>query len=190
MVWGSWTELVVGLGSLLVAAVLGSLAWREAKQATLWAKRATGLSEAALQIGFTASMYCVTYHDGDGPGQRFDAWLVLGAEHGASVVFVHGVKTAGAFLWDRPDSSVIPIGEMLGRWDVEPNPDVILPRRLHPGESIFFANPWQSFTPEPVRGSSARVTVAYSATGEPPIREVDVQVSLPIDAAPRGSASG
>ena len=78
MVPGSWAVDVVGSGTALMAAVLGWLALKQAKEATKWAEEsaklqrwATALDEAALPVRFNAMMAHEVYHDGDKPGQPF-----------------------------------------------------------------------------------------------------------------------
>jgi len=178
MVGGSWTELVVGVGSIAVALVLGLLAWNEAKQASKWAKRANQLAEATLPIAFTATVDFIIYHDGDEPGQPFDAYLELQGGEGTSSVFVHRVETAGAYVSSATTDSIA-FGEMLGKWEVEPSPDEELPRRLHAGERIVFTNPWPSLSPTPVKGSWAKIKVYYSVTEDSPVRGVEVDVAIP-----------
>lgn len=174
---GSWTELVVGVGSIVVAAVLGGLALGQAKQATKWAeksadlqRRANELAEAALPVRFIVKMGPVVYHEGDEPGHPFDAWLHLKSEEGSASVLIHQVETKGAYFgpFHFPD--------LIGNRQIEPLNE--LPERLHVGGRMTFRNPWSSYSPELTQDSWARVRISFSATSESPIRKVEVDVCL------------
>lgn len=156
---GTWTEFLVGLGTIGVTGFLGYMAVKEARLATHFAQRAAHLqdeanqiAEASIHVGFSAELSAEMYHDGDEPGQRFDAWLSISPEAGSASAMVHRVETAGAFLGSF-NATTIPMREMFGTWEVEPTPDFELPRRLHPGEELVFSNPWKSFQPRLRRGA-------------------------------------
>ena len=179
---GSWTELVVGVGSVVVAAVLGWLALNQAKQATKWAeksadlqRRANELSEAALPVRFVVKMGHVVHHEGDEPGQPFVAWLELESEDGSASVLIHQVETNGAYFGPF-GSGPFHGGDLIRKRQIEPLNE--LPERLHVGGRMTFHNPWSSYSPELTPGSWARVRISFSATSESPIRKVEVDVCL------------
>ena len=173
---------MVGLATVLVAAVLGSIALAEARKATHWAKtaaqlqeRANELSEAGVAVAFRAGLHFEVFHDGSGDGQPFDSWLELKYASDLSAVFVHGVETLGAYGGSTSEGNWL---ELLGHTPVEPRTDS-LPRQLHPGESIDFANPWNSFGPTTPAHSWARVRVFFSVTATSSYRSIVLDVLLP-----------
>ena len=190
LVPGSWTELGVGVGSVLIAAVLGGLAVKQAKEATRWAKKSTEwaeeavklqrwanvLAEAELPVRFDARMGHEVYHDGDEPSHPFDAWIEIEGGEGSASVFIRKVETAGAFF-GSVNSKAFRFGELFGKQQAQPLTDE-LPKRLLAGEEICFRNPWSSYSPTLASNAWARVRVHFSVTEDSPTRDVEVDVCL------------
>ncbi len=166
---GSWTELAVGVGTVSVAVTLGLMALAESRKATRWARRvaelqvqANELTELGLLIAFSVSLDVVIHEETEETGTVFDSWLVLTCAPGSSAPFVHGMETIGA-LFGSVAGGNINLGDLFNREAIEPNPDEELPKQLHAGDSIAFANPWRSFSAQTSVGNWARVKVSFSA---------------------------
>lgn len=187
---GTWTELGVGVGSTLIATVLGWLALTQAQEATKWAKKATEwaeesvklqrwanvLAEAELPVRFEARMDQEVYHDGYGRGQPFDAWINIAGAEGSASVFIRQVETAGAFFGSvNPDA--FRFGELFGGQQVEPVTDE-LPKLLVAGQGVDFQNPWSSYSPTLAAAAWAKVRVYFSVTEDSPLRDIVVDVCL------------
>ena len=175
----------MGILNLVVVSGFGYLAWKEAKEAARWAKHATELqarahavAEAVLPVRLRARIEHDVYDEGD-ESHQFDAWMVVEAQEGCAAVFIHGVETAGAYLPSLGRESV-DLSLFFARLDIEPADRTEWPRRLRPGESIYFHNPWSSYSPTLAAGAWARIAVSFSVTGEPPVSDVEISVVLPM----------
>ena len=166
-----------------MAAVLGWLAWKNGKmsthwaeQSTHWSKMAAELQDAALPVHFIARMQ----HTGDPPW--FNAWLEIEVE-GSTPVFIHKVETLkGAFFGSGQLDEPIDWDDLSTEQPIKPAFDDELPKRLLPGETRAFHNPWSSYSPVLTPKASARVRVSFSVTSESPRRGVEIDVDLGIAA--------
>ena len=187
----------MGAGSVLVALALGLIAVRQAKKAheqaqesARWARvaaeaqqHANELAEATLPVEFTAALEVEIYHAYPGnpaQGQAYDSWLVVGLPSGVASLWLHRLETGHAFFGMR-DTTVI--GDLFGGKEVDSVESDILPRLLHPGESVTFHNPWSFFSPVRETGGYATLRVFFSATKHSEVKEVEVKVNIPPPAA-------
>ena len=138
----------MGVGSIVVAAILGWLASSQAKQATKWAesqkssdlqRRANELAEAALPVRFVVKIGYVVYYEGNEPVHPFDAWIELESEEGSASVPIHQVDTNGAYFGPSA-SGPFHVQDLIGKWQIEPLNE--LPERLDVGGRMTFRNPW------------------------------------------------
>lgn len=181
MVVGSWTEFIVGGGNLL-ALVLGFLAWHQARRATHWAEQATHwakvsaeLQDAALPVRFNARMHHQEHHTGDEPGPQLRAWLEITVK-GSTPVILHEVETLPGAQFGS--GGQIDLDDLGREQPVNAAFDHKLPRRLLPGQTMVFNNPWSSYSPRPGPNASARLQLFFSVTSESPKRgtQIDVQI--------------
>lgn len=190
---GSWADLVAGLGSALIALVLGLVALRQgakahayAAEAARWARvaaeaqqTANELAETGLVVEFTAELTVDIQHAAGSESQRgraYESALEVGLHKGSAPVWVHRMETAIAFFGLKGTTLY---GDLFGGTDLHPIADSSLPRLLHPGEFIRCENPWSFFSPMRDTRGYAAVTVFYSATEFSSLRQAEVTVQIP-----------
>lgn len=182
---GSWGwDQMLGFGQLAVAAVLGGLAVRHAKEATRWAERsadlqewANRLTEAIMPVRFLARLDHVVHDEDPRFGLIWDSWLEIEGGGGSASVFIHRVKTSGASFGNVSDSG-IDFGELMGGDQV----DLVegdLPKRLSAGETMIFHNPWNRYTPTPSTNAWAKIRVYYSVATESQRHSLELEVEIP-----------
>ena len=170
---------------MLSELALAVMAWRKAKQvkraeqSAMKVEVTAGPQGASQVVRLTAKMRWEKRHGGDLPGPWFDAWLEVKSE-GSDSVFVHHVEAVGAHFGSTTQAIFHRWEDLKGGQSLKPLDGESLPRRLTPGNTMLFRNPWWTYTPDsaPKAWASVRIHSSENRASLPPRRIDTVTVSL------------